>query len=195
MRNCFLICRIVFFSLQSREFNRIMVLKAQPRRSCRRRAPGLSHTKREINFSGEGFLFFVVCYPCSISVKQSLFCNGKSVRQKTAHLYHCHFHFGNLICRKAAVDGCFISPRYNQSGGEPAESSGADGKGTAGPARKKRKGGNYKHQTLICSQLIAWEKPPLRVFPKRRPVCHFPNKSLCVPVRVSANTRTSLSMR
>lgn len=25
----------------------------------------------------------------------------------------CHFYAANLICRKAAVDGYFISPRYN----------------------------------------------------------------------------------
>ncbi len=25
----------------------------------------------------------------------------------------CYFYFENLICRKAAVDGYFISPRYN----------------------------------------------------------------------------------
>ncbi len=26
----------------------------------------------------------------------------------------CYFYFENLICRKAAVDGYFISPRYTQ---------------------------------------------------------------------------------
>lgn len=26
----------------------------------------------------------------------------------------CYFYFENLICRKAAVDGYFISPRYNK---------------------------------------------------------------------------------
>ncbi len=28
----------------------------------------------------------------------------------------CYFYFENLICRKAAVDGYFISPRYSKSG-------------------------------------------------------------------------------
>lgn len=27
-------------------------------------------------------------------------------------MYHFYFHFANLICGKAAVDGYFISPRY-----------------------------------------------------------------------------------
>lgn len=27
----------------------------------------------------------------------------------------CYFYFENLICRKAAVDGYFISPRYNET--------------------------------------------------------------------------------
>ena len=44
----------------------------------------------------------------------SVFYNEKSVRKETAHLCSCYFYVANLICRKAAVDGYFISPRYNK---------------------------------------------------------------------------------
>ena len=46
----------------------------------------------------------------------SVFYKEKSVRKETAHLCSCYFYFENLICRKAAVDGYFISPRYNIDG-------------------------------------------------------------------------------
>ena len=36
-------------------------------------------------------------------------------------MYHFYFHFANLICGKAVVDGYFISPRYTLGEEDMAE--------------------------------------------------------------------------
>ena len=59
-----------------------------------------------------GSPLFFVCYPCNISAYLSVFYNEKSVQCEMAHFRNCYFHFANLICGKAAVDGYFILPRY-----------------------------------------------------------------------------------